>query len=61
LLLTESNSTTALKALKPGFGGHGRNQLEWLMRDTGRTGMPIDVRPQMPLNQQCETDFFVPA
>jgi ABC-2 type transport system permease protein len=50
LLVDGSNSTTALQALHTGLGVALTQSLESLMRDAGRTGMPIDVRPQMLYN-----------
>ena len=50
LLVDGSNSTTALQALQTGLGVALTQSMEMLMRDTGRKGMPIDVRPQMLYN-----------
>src|SRR5436853_112452 len=42
LLVDGSNSTTALQALQTGLGVALTQSMESLMRDVGRTGMPID-------------------
>src|SRR5205823_5939484 len=61
LLVDGSNSTTALQALQTGLGVALTQSMETLMRDTGRKGMPIDVRPQMLYNPAMRApNFFVP-
>src|SRR6516164_2054701 len=62
LLVDGSNSTTALQALQTGLGVALTQSMETLMRETGRTGMPIDVRPQMLYNPAMRApNFFVPG
>ena len=62
LLVDGSNSTTALQALQTGLGVALTQSMESLMRDTGRKGMPIDVRPQMLYNPAMRApNFFVPG
>jgi ABC-2 type transport system permease protein len=62
LLVDGSNSTTALQALQTGLGVALTQSMERLMRDTGRKGMPIDVRPQMLYNPAMRApNFFVPG
>ena len=62
LLVDGSNSTTALQALQTGLGVALTQSMETLMRDTGRKGMPIDVRPQMLYNPAMRApNFFVPG
>jgi ABC-2 type transport system permease protein len=62
LLVDGSNSTTALQALQTGLGVALTQSLESLMRDAGRTGMPIDVRPQMLYNPAMRApNFYVPG
>src|SRR5689334_566970 len=62
LLVDGSNSTTALQALQTGLGVALTQSMETLMRDAGRTGMPIDVRPQMLYNPTMRSpNFFVPG
>src|SRR5581483_11397284 len=47
LLVDGSNSTTALQALNTGLGVALTQSVESLLRETGRRGVPIDIRPQM--------------
>src|SRR5262249_8970321 len=62
LLVDGSNSTTALQALQTGLGVALTQSMETFMRDTGRKGMPIDVRPQMLYNPAMRApNFFVPG
>ena len=62
LLVDGSNSTTALQALQTGLGVALTQSLESLMREAGRTGMPIDVRPQMLYNPAMRApNFYVPG
>ncbi len=62
LLVDGSNSTTALQALQTGLGVALTQSLESLLRETGRQGMPIDVRPQMLYNPAMRApNFFVPG
>jgi len=50
LLVDGSNSTTALQALNTALGVALTQSVESLLRETGRHGVPIDVRPQMLYN-----------
>ena len=62
LLVDGSNSTTALQALQTGLGVALTQSLESLLRETGRQGMPVDVRPQMLYNPAMRApNFFVPG
>jgi ABC-2 type transport system permease protein len=62
LLIDGSNSTTALQALNTGVGVALTQSLESLLRETGRHGMPIDIRPQMLYNPAMRSpNFFVPG
>ncbi len=62
LLVDGSNSTTALQALNTGLGVALTQSLESLLRETGRHGMPIDIRPQMLYNPAMRSpNFFVPG
>src|SRR5438046_58487 len=62
LLVDGSNSTTALQALNTGLAVALTQSLESLLRETGRTGMPIDIRPQMLYNPAMRSpNFFVPG
>ena len=62
LLVDGSNSTTALQALNTGLGVTLTQSLEMLLRETGRQGVPIDIRPQMLYNPAMRSpNFFVPG
>jgi len=62
LLVDGSNSTTALQALNTGMGVALTQSVETLLRETGRSGMPIDIRPQMLYNPAMRSpNFFVPG
>jgi len=62
LLVDGSNSTTALQALNTGLGVTLTQSLETLLRETGRHGVPIDIRPQMLYNPAMRSpNFFVPG
>src|SRR5439155_14207996 len=62
LLVDGSNSTTALQALNTGLGVALTQSVESLLRETGRQGVPIDIRPQMLYNQAMRApNFFVPG
>ena len=62
LLVDGSNSTTALQALQTGLGVALTQSMESLMRETGRQGMPVDIRPQMLYNPAMRApNFFVPG
>jgi ABC-2 type transport system permease protein len=62
LLVDGSNSTTALQALNTGMGVALTQSVETLLRETGRHGVPIDIRPQMLYNPAMRSpNFFVPG
>src|SRR5438067_5323245 len=62
LLVDGSNSTTALQALNTGLGVALTQSVESLLRETGRHGVPIDVRPQMLYNPAMRApNFYVPG
>src|SRR6058998_9853 len=62
LLVDGSNSTTALQALNTGLGVALTQSVESLLRETGRQGVPIDIRPQMLYNPAMRSpNFFVPG
>ncbi len=62
LLVDGSNSTTALQALNTGMGVTLTQSMETLLRETGRQGVPIDIRPQMLYNPAMRSpNFFVPG
>lgn len=62
VLIDGSNSTTASQALNTSLGVTLRLSLVRLLRETGRTEMPIEVRPQMLYNPDMRSpNFFVPG
>ena len=62
LLVDGSNSTTALQALNTGLGVTLTQSLETLLRETGRQGVPIDIRPQMLYNPTMRSpNFYIPG
>src|SRR6266567_7921755 len=62
LLVDGSNSMTALQALNTGLGVALTQSVEALLRETGRHGVPIDVRPQMLYNPAMRApNFYVPG
>ena len=62
LLVDGSNSTTALQALNTGTGVALTQSVESLLRETGRQGVPIDIRPQMLYNPAMRSpNFYVPG
>jgi len=62
LLIDGSNSTTALQAMNTGLSVALTQSLESLLRETGRSGMPIDIRPQMLYNPGMKSpNFYVPG
>jgi ABC-type multidrug transport system permease subunit len=62
LLIDGSNSTTALQALNTALGVALTQSTQTLMRETGRTAPPIEVRPQMLYNPTMRSpNFFVPG
>jgi ABC-type multidrug transport system permease subunit len=62
LLVDGSNSTTALQALNTALGVGLTQSVESLLRETGRRGMPIDIRPQMLYNPSMRSpNFYIPG
>jgi ABC-2 type transport system permease protein len=62
VLIDGSNSTTALQALNTAIGIAFRQSLSRLIDETGRSGLPIEVRPQMLYNPAMRApNFFVPG
>jgi ABC-2 type transport system permease protein len=62
LLVDGSNSTTALQALNTGVAIALTQSMESLLRETGRRGMPVDIRPHMLYNPAMRSpNFFVPG
>jgi len=62
VLIDGSNSTTALQALNTALGAVMRRSLDTLLRETGRSNVPIEIRPQMLYNPDMRSpNFFVPG
>ena len=62
LLIDGSNSTTALQALNTGLGVALTQSVETLLRATNRSGVPVDIRPQMLYNPAMRSpNFYVPG
>src|SRR3954463_8787406 len=62
LLIDGSNSTTALQALNTGVAIALSQSTQRLMRETGMTHVPLEVRPQMLYNPTMRSpNFFVPG
>jgi ABC-2 type transport system permease protein len=62
LLIDGSNSTTALQALNAGIGVTFNDSLKRLLSETGRSGLPVEVRPQVLYNPALKSpNFFVPG
>src|SRR5256712_11723823 len=62
LLVDGSNSTTALQALNTGLSVALTQSIESLLRETGRHGVPIDIRPQMLYNPAMKSpNFYIPG
>jgi ABC-2 type transport system permease protein len=62
LLIDGSNSTTALQALNTALGVALTQSVESLMHDAGRTGVPVDIRPQILYNPTMRSpNFYVPG
>src|SRR2546425_5665758 len=62
LLVDGSNSTTALQALNTALAVALTQSIESLLRETGRHGVPIDIRPQMLYNPAMRSpNFYVPG
>jgi ABC-type multidrug transport system permease subunit len=62
LLVDGSNSTTALQALNTALAVALTQSIESLLRETGRHGVPIDIRPQMLYNPTMRSpNFYIPG
>jgi len=62
LLVDGSNSTTALQALNTALAVGLTQSTEMLLRETGRRGVPIDIRPQMLYNPAMQSpNFYIPG
>src|SRR5438445_2466631 len=62
LLIDGSNSTTALQALNTRIGVTFNDSLKRLLSETGRSGLPVEVRPQVLYNPALKSpNFFVPG
>ena len=62
LLVDGSNSTTALQALNTALSVALTQSVESLLRETGRHGVPIDIRPQMLYNPAMKSpNFYIPG
>src|SRR3984893_18174428 len=62
LLIDGSNSTTALQALNTGIGVTFNDSLKRLLSETGRSGLPVEVRPQVLYIPALKSpNFFVPG
>jgi ABC-2 type transport system permease protein len=62
VLIDGSNSNTALSALNTAVGLAFRQSLAVLLQETGRTDVPIEIRPQMLYNPAMRApNFFVPG
>jgi ABC-2 type transport system permease protein len=62
LLIDGSNSTTALQAMNTGLSVALTQSTESLLRETGKRGPPIDIRPQMLYNPSMKSpNFYVPG
>ncbi len=61
-IIDGSNSTTALQALNTALAVAFRQSLALLLQETGRTEVPVEVRPQMLYNPAMRSpNFFVPG
>ena len=62
VLIDGSNSTTALQAMNTALGVTLHQAVVMLVGETGRTGIPIEVRPQMLYNPSMRSpNFFIPG
>jgi len=62
VLIDGSNSTTALQALNTSLAIALRESLSRLFAQTGRTEVPVEVRPQVLYNPSMRSpNFFVPG
>ena len=62
VLVDGSNSTTALQALNTALGVAFQKSVGILLAETGRTTVPVEVRPQVLFNPELRApNFFVPG
>ena len=62
VLVDGSNSTTALQALNTALGVTLQQSVALLLAESGRQGIPIEIRPQMLYNPAMRSpNFFVPG
>ncbi|MEP6709699.1 MAG: ABC transporter permease [Verrucomicrobiota bacterium] len=62
LLIDGSNSTTALQALNTALAVALTRSTETLLKETGRSNVPIEIRPQILYNPTMRSpNFFVPG
>ena len=62
VLVDGSNSTTALQALNTALAVTLQQAIQELMAAAGRTGIPIEIRPQVLYNPAMRSpNFFVPG
>lgn len=62
VLIDGSSSTIALQALQTSMGLALRESLVTVLREAGRTEMPVEVRPQILYNPTMKSaNFFVPG
>ncbi len=62
MLIDGSNSTTALQALNTSLAVAFRESLAVLLKERGRSDLPIEVRPQMLYNPSMRSpNFFLPG
>jgi ABC-2 type transport system permease protein len=62
ILIDGSNSTTALQALNTALGVTLRQAVVTLLAESGRSDIPIEVRPQVLYNPAMRSpNFFVPG
>jgi ABC-2 type transport system permease protein len=62
VLIDGSNSTTGLQALNTAIGVTFNASLTKLIKESGRSGIPIEVRPQVLYNPAMRApNFFVPG
>jgi drug efflux transport system permease protein len=62
MLIDGSNSTTALQALNTGVAIALSQSVQRLMKESGMTHVPLEVRPQMLYNPTMRSpNFFVPG
>jgi ABC-type multidrug transport system permease subunit len=62
LLVDGSNSTTALQALNTALSVTLTQSIQSLLRETGKHGVPIDIRPQMLYNPTMRSpNFYIPG